>query len=127
VGGWRFDRPSEEEDALWSKINSRLELPADNVRRHRRSLTGGNLPLPVMQPVKERGRNEEMERDQVVLSNTGRARTPPTSALGVPGAGQGEGAFENGVLMMGGKKRTGSMSTTGSGSSKVSGLSMKSR
>jgi hypothetical protein len=76
--------------------------------------------MPVMQSVKERGREEEKERDAVVVSNTGRMRTPPTS-------GTWEGANEKGVLMMLGKKRTGSTSTNGSGSSKVSGLNMKTR
>ena len=72
-----------------------------------------------MLPVRETGRDEE----NMVLSNTGRARTPPTGLLG---GAQGDGGFDKGVLMMG-KKRTGSMSTSSSGSSKVSGLSMKSR
>lgn len=40
VGGWRLGPPSDD-DALWAKINSRLELPADHGKRHRRSLTGG--------------------------------------------------------------------------------------
>ncbi|TVY81564.1 hypothetical protein LSUE1_G002800, partial [Lachnellula suecica] len=65
VGGWRLDNPnSEEEDALWTKINGRLELPAEHGRRHKRSLTGGA----------EIGRGREMEFGMVM--NMGRARTP---------------------------------------------------
>jgi hypothetical protein len=73
-----------------------------------------------MQPVKERGREEEVEREVAVMSNTGRTRTPSTNVLG-------EGASEKGVLMMVGKNRKGSASTSSSTSSKVSGLSMKTR
>jgi hypothetical protein len=73
-----------------------------------------------MQAVKERGREEEkVERESVVMSNTGRVRTPSTSVQ--------DGGSEKGVLMMMGKKRTGSVITSSSASSKVSGLSMKSR
>ena len=66
-----------------------------------------------------------MERGERVERNMGRARTPPTMALKGTAMGQGEGASEKGVLMMGGKKRTGSFNMGASGSSKVGGLSMK--
>jgi len=117
----------DEEDALWSNINSRLELPADHGGRHKRSLTGGSLPSSAMPAGKRTGRNEDRDigvGGGEVKSNTGRARTPPSNVLS--GAGQGEGPSEKGVLMMSGsgKKRTVS---SGSGSSKSSGLTMKAR
>jgi len=90
---------SEEDEALWAKINSRLELPAEHGRRHRRSLTGGL----------EIGRGREG-------MNTGRARTPPTE----------EGYF--GVqrqISPKSERRTPSLGTASSTSSKGSGLSMK--
>lgn len=47
VGGWRLssnDSDSEGTDP-WTRINSRLVLPAESpTRHHRRSLTGGNRP-----------------------------------------------------------------------------------
>ncbi|KIN08464.1 hypothetical protein OIDMADRAFT_85004, partial [Oidiodendron maius Zn] len=43
VGGWRLGPPSDDDD-LWTKINSRLELPAEHGRRHQRSLTSGSIP-----------------------------------------------------------------------------------
>jgi hypothetical protein len=107
VGGWRLDNPnSEEEDALWTRINSRLELPAEHGRRHRRSLTSGA----------EFGRGRQ--RDEGVVMNTGRARTPPKEegyfAL------QGQGSPKAG-------RRTPSLGTASSTSSKGSGLSMKAK
>jgi len=79
VGGWRLDNPSEEEDALWTKINSRLELPADHGRRHHRSLTSGSMPGDTRGP-----RSYSPE----AVMNTSRTRTPPNSASGL-----GEGYF----------------------------------
>ncbi|RFU35661.1 hypothetical protein B7463_g706, partial [Scytalidium lignicola] len=65
VGGWRLDNALEDE-GLWTNINSRLELPADHGRRHRRSLTG---PIP---PIESRH-----NRSYSHSPNTSRARTPP--------------------------------------------------
>jgi hypothetical protein len=72
VGGWRLDVPSED-DSLWTSFNSRLELPADHVRRHRRSLTSGSMPS-------ERGRGIRSYSPEATMTspNTSRARTPPT-------------------------------------------------
>ncbi|PNS16968.1 hypothetical protein CAC42_4932 [Sphaceloma murrayae] len=53
VGGWRLTSANSDEEALWTGINSRLELPALTVpspntltrtaeRYHHRSLTGGS-------------------------------------------------------------------------------------
>lgn len=46
VGGWRVNDDDEEEDVLWTGMNSRLELPAEEKkghwRHHQRSLTGGS-------------------------------------------------------------------------------------
>ncbi|KAI9842734.1 MAG: hypothetical protein M1838_002993 [Thelocarpon superellum] len=46
VGGWRIADPDEDEEAQWTMVNSRLELPAapDRKRRHRRSVTAGTDP-----------------------------------------------------------------------------------
>jgi len=107
VGGWRLDNPnSEEEDALWTKINSRLELPAEHGRRHRRSLTGGA----------EFGRGRQ--REEGIIMNTGRARTPPKE----------EGYFaHSGQASPKAGRRTPSLGTASSTSSKGSGLSMKAK
>lgn len=43
VGGWRISN-GDDEDAIWTGLNSRLELPAVLPNRnHRRSLTGGSI------------------------------------------------------------------------------------
>lgn len=58
VGGWR----TEDEDAIWMSLNSRLELPAmvDTPRRnHHRSRTSGSLTtvsLPLKSPVRSGAR-----------------------------------------------------------------------
>lgn len=65
MGGWRLGDASDD-DALWTNINSRLELPAHHERRHQRSLTGEG----------KRSYSREM-------MNTARARTPPTQTLGM--------------------------------------------
>ena len=58
VGGWR----TEDEDAIWMSLNSRLELPAmvDAPRRnHHRSRTSGSLAtisLPLKSPVRSGAR-----------------------------------------------------------------------
>lgn len=47
MGGWRVNDDDEEEDFLWTGMNSRLELPAEEKkghrRHHQRSLTGGSV------------------------------------------------------------------------------------
>ncbi|KAF4635885.1 hypothetical protein G7Y89_g2210 [Cudoniella acicularis] len=123
VGGWRLDNPSGEDDALWTKTNSRLELPADHVRRHKRSLTSGCVPHKG-----EVGRGRK-DGDDMVVMNTGRARTPPTSGMATNATGGTlPGYFtpqeQNSVKS---SKRTPSLGTISSGSSKSSGLSMKQR
>lgn len=46
MGGWRVNDDDEEEDVLWTGMNSRLELPAEEMkghrRHHQRSFTGGS-------------------------------------------------------------------------------------
>jgi hypothetical protein len=43
VGGWRLGDPEDDiSDDQWININSRLSLPADHGRRHKRSLTTGS-------------------------------------------------------------------------------------
>jgi hypothetical protein len=75
VGGWRLDNPSDD-DTLWTNINSRLELPADHGRRHHRSLTSGSMPGDA--------RANRSYSPEAVM-NTSRARTPPSSAVGIGG------------------------------------------
>lgn len=104
VGGWRLDNPSDD-DGLWTKINSRLELPADHVRRHHRSLTSGSLPGS-----SRINRSYSPE----ALMNTSRARTPPSSTTGM------EGYFPQVVSPQKASKRTPSASTGLSGSSSSS-------
>jgi len=71
VGGWRLDNPSDD-DVLWTNINSRLELPADHVKRHRRSLTSGSMPGDSRQI------RSYSPETTMTSPNTSRARTPPT-------------------------------------------------
>lgn len=45
IGGWRVPG-SDDDDVLWTSMNSRLELPAivdDRKRHHQRSLTSGSI------------------------------------------------------------------------------------
>ncbi|KAH6673564.1 hypothetical protein B0J14DRAFT_591049 [Halenospora varia] len=120
VGGWRLDNPSEEDDALWTKINSRLELPADHVRRHKRSLTGSSVPH------KGEVRRGRKDVEDMIVMNTGRARTPPTPGMTTAPALQ-EVLVQQVPSVLKGTKRTPSLSTHSSGSSKGSGLGVKSR
>ena len=113
VGGWRLDNPSDD-DALWTSINSRLELPADHVRRHHRSMTSGSTPGDARQ-----NRSYSPE----AMMNTSRTRTPPNSAIG------GEGYFPD-VPVLKSVQRTVAPSCTGStlqsgGRSRGSVLHMK--
>jgi hypothetical protein len=112
VGGWRIDNPSDD-DALWTKINSRLELPADHVRRHRRSHTSGSIPGDST-PRVHRSYSPE------AVMNTSRARTPPSSAV----VGIGEGYFPHIPISPKALKRN-SSATGSSTSSKGSGLNIK--
>jgi hypothetical protein len=65
VGGWRLGPPSDDDD-LWTRINSRLELPADHGRRHQRSLTSGSITA---------------QRKSWSPEAMMRARTPPNVAV----------------------------------------------
>ena len=71
VGGWRVPS-SEDEDVLWTHMNSRLELPAlaDNrARNHHRSSTSSTLiAIPMLTP----------------SPTQSRARTPTRSQTGHP-------------------------------------------
>ena len=60
VGGWRVPG-TDDEDAKWTSLNSRLELPAavDGRRHHHRSRTSGSLTtvsLHLKSPVRSRAR-----------------------------------------------------------------------
>ncbi|CAL3965398.1 hypothetical protein PZA11_001849 [Diplocarpon coronariae] len=118
VGGWRVDSPSEEE-GLWWKINSRLELPADHgIRRHHRSLTSGSVPAST------RGYSPEA----TMHMNTSRARSPPSSAHGNGNSnGTGDIFFPNVPVSPRGGRRTGSISTSSTSSKGSTGLVMKGR
>ncbi|TVY16040.1 hypothetical protein LARI1_G004930 [Lachnellula arida] len=111
VGGWRLRSEEQEEEEVWTKINSRLELPAEHGRRHRRSATGG---------LEMRGREE----GNAMVMNSGRARTPPV------GREEGYGYFG---MQRGSEvsskvgRRTASAGTASSSSKGSSGLSMKAR
>ncbi|TVY22513.1 hypothetical protein LHYA1_G008410 [Lachnellula hyalina] len=110
VGGWRL-RAEEEEEEVWTKINSRLELPAEHGRRHRRSATGG---------LEMRGGKE----GNGAVMNSGRARTPPV------GREEEYGYF---VMQRGREvspkvgRRDASAGTTSGSSKGSSGLNMKGR
>jgi hypothetical protein len=108
VGGWRLGPPSDDDD-LWTKINSRLELPAEHGRRHQRSLTSGSIP----------GQKRVMSSEMMMM-NTGRARTPPSVLFA------GDSFFPQLPPSPGALRR--SSSGVSSGSSKASSvLSMKQR
>lgn len=81
VGGWRLDQQDEEEQ-LWTRINSRLELPAESPRRyhHRRSFTAGGCSGDQ----RERNRSPElsMRRNGSFSPNTKRIRTPTLTRSG---------------------------------------------
>jgi hypothetical protein len=113
VGGWRLDKSSDDDDALWTGINSRLELPADHTRRHYRSSTGGSMPGDMRV-------NRSCSPEATTTMNTSKARTPPSSMVGL-----GEGYFPHIASSPKSLKRIPSVS---SGSSKGSSvLSMKQR
>ena len=70
VGGWRIPSPGQEdEDGLWTSMNSRLELPTagdERQRHHRRSYTGGSLggmPPVMLSPARSRARTPVSRRD----------------------------------------------------------------
>ncbi|KAL8788871.1 MAG: hypothetical protein Q9195_007085 [Heterodermia aff. obscurata] len=70
VGGWRIPSPGQEdEDGLWTSMNSRLELPIagdERQRHHRRSYTGGSLggmPPVMLSPARSRARTPVSRRE----------------------------------------------------------------
>ncbi|KAA8571898.1 hypothetical protein MFRU_076g00110 [Monilinia fructicola] len=100
VGGWRFDDSGSDDDALWTNMNSRLELPANHGRRyHQRSLTSNSLPS-----------DESKSRSPEAMMNTSKARTPPSIGLGLGG----EGYFPTMTTSPKTKKKTSSGSASGS-------------
>jgi hypothetical protein len=111
VGGWRIGDASD--DDTWTKINSRLDLNVDHVRRHRRSLTG------------PRDARQNRSYSPEAVMNSSRARTPPSTAF------VGEGYFPQVPPSPRALKRTSSVLTGASGSSGSSKgssmLSMKQR
>ena len=73
VGGWRIPG-TVDEDALWTSMNSRLELPAlvEGTRHsHHRSTTSGSLTsvsLPLKSPVRSRARTPSSVRVEESIS-----------------------------------------------------------
>jgi hypothetical protein len=120
VGGWRLDnRSDEDEDALWTGINSRLELPSDHVRRHHRSLTG-EAKSDAGGGERKEGGERSYSSENMMNTSRSRARTP-TGIMGT-----GEGWYFAGTGMKAGKTaRTGSGSSGSSKGSGEKGLSMK--
>jgi hypothetical protein len=118
VGGWRVG--GADDDVLWTSMNSRLELPADHVRRHRRSATSGSQNF-IFRSEKTILAGAEMAT-QVMESNVGRARTPLENL-----AREREEYFGVGVSPKTIKKQPSIVTSTSvsSGSSKGSGLNMK--
>ncbi|MCJ1299431.1 hypothetical protein MMC08_002223 [Hypocenomyce scalaris] len=76
LGGWVFPT-TDEDDGLWTAMNSRLELPAtigERKRKHQRSMTSGALPAATLESRFQRGpRSPESFTNSPVRS---RARTP---------------------------------------------------
>jgi len=128
VGGWRLSNPSDEEDDLWTKTNSRLELPAETAplrRHHKRSLTSSGVAHErVWRRQHDMGYSPEAS---TMSPNTSRARTPPTM-MSTAFTNQ-DGYFGPVISTKSAKKAPSSMtgSTGNSGSSKGSLLSMKQR
>ncbi|MCJ1256520.1 hypothetical protein MMC24_004341 [Lignoscripta atroalba] len=81
VGGWRFPGPDDEEDVLWTSMNSRLELPAkvgERQRKHQRSLTSGSLASAPFDTRFKRGfQSPDLSTRSPLWS---RARTPGTAS-----------------------------------------------
>ncbi|CZS97248.1 uncharacterized protein RAG0_06414 [Rhynchosporium agropyri] len=143
VGGWRIEKDTgdgngsdnEGAEGLWTRINSRLELPAEqHVRKHHRSLTAGSVMAGGSGG--GMGGKKRVERsyspEALFMMNTSRTRTSPggmttTAGAGTVGGGLGEGAgyFRQ---VSPSRKRTSSVNTGSSGSSKAeSVLSMMQR
>lgn len=123
VGGWRLGEGSEDEDALWTNINSRLELPAEqHVRRHRRSLTSGSVPAGVGEGGKGFGVVGSSGSPEAVM-NTSRSRTPPTGMFGVGvGVCLGEAGGYFPPIVGSGAGRSLKRTSSSSGSSKGSSM-----
>jgi hypothetical protein len=118
IGGWRpVGLP--EDDALWTSLNSRLELPTTYVRKHHRSLTSGSLPR----------RSERRSPGIMTTSpNTSRARSPVQVRQNSPEeyfSGYQAVSRIQGVDAVGPLVKTPSSSTMSSGSSKGSQIMMK--
>ena len=78
VGGWRFPGPDESEEAIWTGMNARLELPfvpppassgiGDRQRRHERSLTSSSLSYE--RPMSRRGLHSRSRPVSAFVSGT---------------------------------------------------------
>lgn len=76
VGGWVYGTANED-DGLWTSMNSRLELPAavgERKRKHQRSMTSGSDPVTISESRFRRGLRSPDSFSN--LPNRPRARTP---------------------------------------------------
>lgn len=103
VGGWRIPSAGQEdEDGLWTNMNSRLELPIaadERQRHHRRSFTGGSsngLPPVMLSPARSRARTPVSKREAIGIGEEGsggyfggRAPSKSTTELDKSGANIG--------------------------------------
>ena len=97
MGGWRVPG-TEDEDALWTSMNSRLELPAmvDGRRHfHHRSRTSGSLTavsLSLKSPIQSRARTPASVRVGGSLSSeeyiTNREPSKSTTSLDAANIGK---------------------------------------
>ena len=95
MGGWRLSSNDSDDEGTdpWTRINSRLVLPAESpTRHHRRSLTGGNRPVFL---TNESSYAVDMGESSGTWSpNTKRMRTPTHGFTAATHVG-GEGYFMN--------------------------------
>ncbi|KAL9632402.1 MAG: hypothetical protein Q9164_005342 [Protoblastenia rupestris] len=77
VGGWRIPGPNDEEDILWTNMNSRLELPTmtdGRPRNHHRSRTSGSFTA---MPLTSFSRTTSRARTPTGYPAPGRSTSPP--------------------------------------------------
>lgn len=110
----------DHEEALWTSLNSRLELPADHGRRHHhRSQTSGSLPGDK--------RRFGVTSPEEKIMNTSRARTPPVGvARGDEYFASSRGMKRDAVVSPTNSVRTANSGSSGS-SAGSGGILMKQR
>ncbi|KAL7802508.1 hypothetical protein V8C44DRAFT_281917 [Trichoderma aethiopicum] len=97
IGGWRLGDDDDDEEHLWTTINSRCELP-DRLhdRNHRRSLSGGPAAGAAADGgflmMKGRARSPEQRLVTPASPNSSKARAPSAPRL-MGGSNQNDGFF----------------------------------